>query len=136
MRARWATGRTAGYVARFATLVVAGHLSQAADADFGPNGPLVLGVEGWDARPLFVVATIVGVLYAFEWRVAWLRWAWVVLLTVCAWGRALSILLLGSPVLDFREELSSFVRWGIVWLAGILAALILTAADALQPRRR
>lgn len=136
MRARWATGRTAGYVARFATLVVAGHLSQAADADFGPDGPLLLGVRGLDARPLFVLATLAGVAYAFEWRVEWLRWCWLILLTFCAWGRALSIPSMVSPVLDFRDELSSFVRWGIVWLAGILAALILTAADALQPRRR
>lgn len=136
MRARWATGRTAGYVARFSTLVIAGHLSQAADADFGPSGPLLLGVHGLDARPLFVIATVVGVAYAFEWRVEWLRWTWLVLLTVCAWGRALSILLLGTAFLDRAEEVSSFVQWAIVWLAGILAALILTAADALQPRRK
>jgi hypothetical protein len=136
VRARWATGRTAGWIARFATLVVAGHLSQAADADFGPDGPLLLGLRGLDARPLFVLATVAGVVYAFEWRVEALRWTWLVLLTLCAWGRALSLLVIGSEVLDFRDELSAFVRWGIVWLAGILAALILTAADALQPLRR
>ena len=135
MRARWATGRGASWFARFATLVIAGHLSQAADADFGSAPPLILAVNGLDARPLFVVATVIGVLYAFEWRVSWIRWAWLVALTVCAWGRALSILFIGSPALTERGELSAFVSWSIVWIAGILAALILTAADVLRPRQ-
>lgn len=126
MRARWASSRAAVEFARFAVLVVAGHLSQAADAEFGEEGPLILGVHGWDARPLFVLATIAGVAYAFAWRVDWLRWCWVVLVTVCAWGRALSLVFIGTPYLDRRDELSAAVGWTCVWLAGIVAALFLT----------
>lgn len=138
MRARWAVGRPATFFARFSTLVVAGHLSQAADAAFGDEPPLILGIEGLDARPLFVIATVLGVAYAFlpfDGTVTErIRWAWLVALTVCAWGRALSILFIGAPGLDRGQEFAEFAAWSIVWIAGILAAMILTAAEILHRR--
>lgn len=118
--------------ARFAVLVVSGYLSQMSETVLTNGDRMILGAQGLDARPLFVAATVVGVLYAFEPRASWLRWCWLVLFTLTSWGRALSLLIIGSPELDRTNELEQFVRWVIVFLAGVFASLILTIAALLD----
>lgn len=118
--------------ARFGILVVAGYLSQISETVFTPGDRMILGAQGLDARPLFLAATVIGVFYAFEPRASWLRWCWLVLFTVTSWGRALSLLIIGSPDLDRADELEQFVRWVIVFLAGVFASLILTIAALLD----
>lgn len=118
--------------ARFGILVVAGYLSQMSETILAPADRMILGAQGLDARPLFLVATVVGVFYAVEPRLRWLRWSWLVLFTVTSWGRALSLLIIGSPELNRANELEGFVRWVIVFLAGVFASLILTIAALLD----
>lgn len=120
--------------ARFGILVVAGYLSPISETVFTPGDRMILGAQGLDARPLFLAATVIGVAYAVEPRVRWLRWSWLVLFTVTSWGRALSLLIIGSPELDRTNELEQFVRWLIVFLAGVFASLILTIAALLDDR--
>lgn len=128
--------RPLAYFCRFVVLVVAGYLSHVAGFVLTPEDRLILGVPGFDARWLFTVATVVAVAYAFEPKIDLLRYAWLALLTVSAWGRALSLLLIGSPELDRAREVAGFLSWFLIFASGILATVVLTAGELLRPDRR
>lgn len=132
---RFLTSRPGLAVARFSILVIAGYLSQVAELLMTADDRLIFGIPWADARPLFIAATVAGVLYAFEPRVDAFRVAWVVLLTVSAWGRALSLLFIGAPALTRAQEFAAATSWLIVFLGGILAALVLTAGNLLDAVR-
>lgn len=129
--------RTASTVARFLVLVLAGHLSNVAVFVFVSEGDRsILGLEVLDARPVFLVTTVVGVFYAFEPRVDWLRNVWIVLFTLCTWGRTLSLVFIGSPTLRRGQELAGISAWFALFGAGVLATLVLTASTILADDRR
>lgn len=128
--------RPVAYFARFTVLVVAGYLSHVAAYVLTPDDRLILAVPGDDARWLFTVATVVAVAYAFDPTLEYLRWAWLVLLTVSAWGRALSLLLIGSPELNRSREVAGFLAWFLVFAAGVLATVVLALEELLRHDRR
>jgi hypothetical protein len=119
--------RPGTFLARLGILVVAGYLSQVSEMVFTPKDRLI-GIPGFDARPLFFVGTILGVIFAFEPKVDWLRYAWLVVFTTTALGRALSLLFVGSPDLDRDRELAGFTVWMIILICGLLSTLVLTAS--------
>ena len=84
-------------LARVLTLILAGHLSNVAFYVLLPEDRAILGIQVLDARPLFMATTVVGVFYAFEPKSSLLRDAWIVLFTCSTWGRALSLVFIGSP---------------------------------------
>ena len=100
--------------------------------------PVDRSLFGWghfDALPLYAALVALGPAYAVAHRVEALKWAWVLVLTVAALGRALTLVLVGSPALTPGRELAGAVSWGVVLCAGLLSALVLTAETILRPGR-
>lgn len=128
--------RPASAFARFIVLVCGGYLAQVAGYVMNPRDRLILGVEGLDLRVLFVAGTVCAVVYAFEPRWEPARWAWLVLFTLAAWGRALSLLFIGTPELSRSSELAGVTSWVLIFGAGILATVVLTAGELLRHDRR
>lgn len=77
--------------------------------------------------PVWVAAGITGAVYFVRPSSDGWRSLWLTLLTVCALGRSLTLLFAGSAYLGRGMEIAASLSWLIVWLAGILAALVLTA---------
>lgn len=127
--------RPASIFARFVVLVIAGYLSHVAEYVMSPGDRMILAVPGLDARPLFFVTTLVAVAYAFAPELVPLRWAWLILVTFCAWGRAVSLLVIGSSEIDRAREFAGFLSWFLVWAAAVLATFVLTAGQLLRHDR-
>lgn len=60
------------------------------------------------------------------------RGAWLVLLTMTGWGRALFLLHIGLPELERSREIIGACGWAVAFFAGICASLILTADRLLR----
>jgi len=82
--------------------------------------------------PVWIAAAAVGVAYHARPSSYRLRTAWLVLVTICALGRALSLAFGGTDYLTRGQELSAALSWMVTWLCAILAALVLTADDLLN----
>lgn len=127
--------RPASIFARFVVLVIAGYLSHVAEYVMTPDDRMILAVPGLDVRPLFLLGTVTAVAYAFLPEVPAIRWAWLVLVTFCAWGRAVSLLVLGSPEIDRDREIAGFLSWFLVWAAAVLSTFVITAGQLLRHDR-
>lgn len=120
-------------VARIATLSVAGYIATASLVVLPRK---VLGVAVLDARALAFTACALGLFYAFHPAHRRAREAWAILLTVSTFGRALSLFFVGDPEIDRKRELLGVYAWSIVWLAGVLAIVVLTGAEVLRRNGR
>lgn len=72
-------------------------------------------------------AVVAGAVYHVRPRSHAARTAWLVLMTACALGRALTLALVGTDYLTRGQEIAAALSWAVVWLCSILAALVLTA---------
>lgn len=125
--------RLGSTLARVVVIILSGHLSNVAFLVLAaPADHSILGIHVLDARPLFVATTIVGVIYAFEPGANLIRDLWLVLFTCCTWGRALSLVFIGSPELRRGQELAGSTGWAALFAGGILAALVLTSSSVLS----
>lgn len=100
-------------------------------ATLGPDDRHIFGVTFLDARVAYV---IIGILGGATVVFARLRPWWLVLMTPLTWGRAVTLLFSGSPDLARGAELRATTGWVLLWMLGILAVLVLEAADVMQLR--
>ena len=80
--------------------------------------------------PLWCAAVAAGVVFHARPRSSRARMAWLILVTVCALGRSMTLMFVGADYLSRSQEVAASLSWMIVWLCSVLAALVLTA-DAL-----
>lgn len=78
-------------------------------------------------EPLWWAAVAAGIAYHLAPRSHATQTAWLVLVTVCALGRALVLAFAGTGYLSRGQEIAASLSWAVVWLCAILAALVLTA---------
>lgn len=125
-------------LARFATAALAVYIVVATFVLIAPQG--LLGVDAIDARWLGGLVGVLGLAYAAWPRpestaatlpVRALRKAWAVGMTCATLGRALWLLTEGDRSLARSRELLGVYSWALLWLAGVLALVILTGASAL-----
>lgn len=98
----------------------------------GPAERDILAVRQLDARWLFVVGGLWGILYAFAYAHERVLMGWLVLLGLTSLGRALDLLFSGTSYLNRAQELRGFLGWLALFLAYVVVALFLTAAAQLR----
>lgn len=97
-----------------------------------PGDRAVFGYEPFDARYLYVGVAVLAVLTIPEAR---LRPWWLVVMSFTTWGRAVSLIVIGSPEVRTRgAEVRGAVGWVLVWLLGILATLVIEASAVVNTR--
>lgn len=84
--------------------------------------------------PLWWAAVAAGAVYHLWPRSHAARTTWLVLVTVCALGRALVLAFVGTGYLSRGQEIAASLSWAVVWLCAVLAALVLTADHLLAER--
>jgi len=82
--------------------------------------------------PVFYVAAVAGLIYALVPTPDWLKMTWIILLTITSFGRALTLAMPDVDYLTFWQQLAASLSWFLLWLGGVLAALVLTADKILR----
>lgn len=99
---------------------------------------VVFAVLGGDPdqglAPMWLAAAVAGFAYHVRPSSHGRRTVWLVLVTLCALGRGLSLLFVGTDYLNRGREVAAALSWFVIWLCAILAALVLTADDLLNRR--
>lgn len=105
-------------------------------ATLAPGDRTIFSVGGLDARPMYVLSAVLAVAAVAH---PGARPVWLVVMSLSAFGRAVSLVLIGSPDLTRRAEWRAAVGWLLLWLLGILAVLVLEAVAVIRaamPRER
>lgn len=105
-------------------------------SSLSPSERDILGVPQLDARWLFLVGGLWGIVYAFAYAHPRVLTGWLVLLGLTTLGRALDLIFSGTEYLNRTQELRGFLGWLALFLALVVVALFLTAAAQLRQFRQ
>jgi len=116
------------WLGQFATVSTAAYLL-IAGLTFNGGDALWFDIN---VKPLYIAAAVLGVLAAF---IRVLRFPWLVALCICSLGRAVTLVITGSPTItDRASELRGAMGWWVLWILGSFPMLAMQASDVIRGR--
>lgn len=125
------TGKAALAFTLLTTTVLSCHLALTS-ATMSEDARAILSQSYLDARWLYAAGSIAGLAYTVHFRSERLRATWIVLLGLCCLGRGLDLLFVGDPIIPRSLEIRGAVAWLLMFMLGVVCALLLTAYSLLH----
>lgn len=84
--------------------------------------------------PSYYIAVPLGIVYGAVRTPNWIKMSWLTVFTVACLGRSLSLMTFDIDYLSRWQQVAASLSWLLIWIGGILSALVLTANEIIEGR--